>query len=275
MPTVKHGTTTAYCTAKCRCEVCRTSWNRHQKRYRLDRERGVARLVDATPLRDHVDALTAAGMSQWDITVAAGWKSRNALADAYRRAKVTPRTLQRVLAVTAPPVSRRNGYVDATGARRRLQALAVIGWPSREIADRLGRLDHQTYLYIMSGRTQTIRRRTADDVARLYDELWDQAGPSARTRTLALRKGWVPPLAWDDDDIDDPQATPSLGEARPGARGRSPEEFVEDWHDTWDYHLGDIDVAAARLGMKRSTVDQHLSRARREGLPIRVKENAA
>ena len=34
-------------------------------------------------------------------------------------------------------------------------------------------------------------------------------GPGAeRARSTAKRKGWAPPMAWDDDTIDDPQAKP-------------------------------------------------------------------
>ena len=264
---MKHGTTTAYMQHGCRCEVCRISHSRHQKRYRVDRLRGVQRLVDAQPLRDHIDALTAAGMSQWDITIAAGWKSRNALADAYRRAKVTPRTLQRVLAVTAPPVSRRNGYVDATGSRRRLQALAVMGWPTLRIANMLGKLDPQTYQYIQSGRNRTVRRRTAEAITELYNQMWDQRGPSKRTSALALRKGWAPPLAWDDEHIDDPRAHP-VGQGWTPRSQSQREAVVEDFLDTWDHHRGDIDIAASRLGMKPGTLERALYRARAGGCDV-------
>lgn len=264
---MKHGTSTAYLTYGCRCEVCVTTHSKRQKRYRLDRARGVERLVDAQPLRDHVDALTAAGMSQWDITIAAGWKSRNALADAYRRSKVTPRTLQRVLSVTAPPVSRRNGYVDATGSRRRLQALAVMGWPTRRMAAMLGNLDPQTYQYIQSGRTRTIRRRTAEDIADLYDRIWDQPGPSRKSASIAKSKGWVPPLAWDDDDIDNPDATPHGGEWVPRTSAQR-EQLIEDFLDTWDHHLGDVEIAANRLGMSQQAMERALHRARAAGYDV-------
>ena len=264
---MNHGTTTAYMQHGCRCDVCRTSHSRHQKRYRLDRARGVQRLVDAQPLREHVDKLTQAGMSQWDITIAAGWKSRNALADAYRRAHVTPATLARVLAVNAPPVSRLNGYVDATGSRRRLQALAVMGWPTRRIAHELGNLDPQTYQYIQSGRTKTIRRRTAQAIAELYDRLWNQHGPSPKSAAVARSKGWAPPLAWDDDFLDDPQAKPHSGRWSPKTM-RDRQQVVEDFLDTWDHHCGHIDIAAHRLGMKPNSLEQALRRANREGADV-------
>lgn len=275
---MQHGTSTAYLTHGCRCENCRTEQSRRQKRYRLDRARGVARLVDAQPLREHVEALQAAGMSQWDITLAAGWKSRNALADACRRDKVTPRTMARVLAVAAPPVSRRNGYVDATASRRRLQALAVLGWPTRTIAARLGNLDAQTYIYIANGRTRTIRRRTEDAIAQLYDELWDAPGPSKRTRSIALSKGWVPPLAWDEDSIADPAAKPVGADSTARwmhTRGDY-KALVEDFTDM--RRTGTTFAACAmRLGMSEQALERSLYRARAKGfaVPEFNKENAA
>lgn len=273
---MNHGTSTAYMSKGCRCETCKVAHSKRQKRYRLDRARGVQRLVDAQPLRDHVDALYAAGMSQWDITIAAGWKSRNALADAYRRAKVTPRTMQRVLSVTAPPVQRRNGYVDATAARRRLQALAVLGWSTRAIAGRLGNLDAQTYQFIQSGRNRTIRRRTDDAIAQLYDELWQTMGPSARTRTLAVRKGWVPPLAWDDDDIANPEATPHGSASHVVPRTtRTRQVLIEDYLDTLGYHGGDVLVAAERLGMSVDALERALFRARKDGIEVPMKRGEA
>ena len=36
---MKHGTSTAYVTHKCRCDVCRSEHSRRQKRYRVDRAR--------------------------------------------------------------------------------------------------------------------------------------------------------------------------------------------------------------------------------------------
>jgi hypothetical protein len=39
-------------------------------------------------------------------------------------------------------------------------------------------------------------------------------GPSDYYRNKARGLGWAPPLAWDDDLIDNPQAKPDLGERR-------------------------------------------------------------
>lgn len=94
--------------------------------------------------------------------------------------------------------------IDSAGTRRRLQALAVIGWPRNILSERLGTA-RSTLTALKHGRGR-VHRDTAAKVAALYDELSMTQGPSRRTRTEALAKGWVPPLAWDDDKIDRPEA---------------------------------------------------------------------
>lgn len=255
---MRHGTWYSYSQMRCRCQECRDGARRRSKQYRLDKVRGVERLVDAQPLRDHVDTLRESGMSFRAIALGCGWASRNALADALSRDRVRPETLQRVLAVQ--PLSDRRGdrYVDATGSRRRLQALAYLGYPTRAIAVALGRLDPQTYQYVINGRTRTIRARTADDIRRLYDQWWDQPGPSGRTRTHARRMGYVPPMAWDDDDIDDPAARPDRWK-----RGRRDYLVPEDIAELLE--MGETVIAiAARFQVTPDTVRQVELRYRRQ-----------
>lgn len=254
--TAPHGTTTTYFARGCRCEDCRTAARRYNKRLKLDQYRGVSRLVDATPAREHVAALLAGGMSFRAISIAAGWRSRNALDEALKRTRVQRRTLDRILAVRPDSDTRHDGYVDATGARRRLQALAAVGWPSRAIADRLGHRDHTTVLDVRSGATTTVRRRTATAVAAAYDALAMTPGPSERARRHAARQGWLPPLAWDDDLIDDPAHSPDPGVARRDRRGAAREDVLEL------LALGETHAAiAARLGISEAAVDRARYRA--------------
>jgi hypothetical protein len=83
-------------------------------------------------------------------------------------------------------------------------------------------------------------RTTADAITRVYDELSmtvpqdDEAGRSPRAgrihdrqRRLAARRGWAPPLAWDDDTIDDPAATPATGARERAWSTRHDETVVE------------------------------------------------
>lgn len=96
--------------------------------------------------------------------------------------------------------------IDATGTVRRIQALMALGWPSRELAVRCGWTHGEAILEI--SRRETVQRKTVATIARLYDELSMIPGPSAETKKRAIRKGWAPPLAWDEGEIDDPKARP-------------------------------------------------------------------
>ena len=253
---MKHGTTTGYYSHGCRCDACKLAKSRHSKRWRLDRVRGVDRLVDAQPLRDHVELLRASGMSFRTIALACGWSSRNALADALTRSRVRPSTLARVLAVTALTDQRGDRYVDATGSRRRLQALAALGWSGQDMAGYLGRCDKQHVLNIMAGRNATVRGYMADDIRRMYDDLWDRQGSSERTRRWAAARGFCVPMAWDDDSIDNPAAVPHGQERvrRLGLRADDVEELLA---------MGETrEAIAMRFGVTRAAVDQTLSRAR-------------
>lgn len=264
---MRHGTNASYVVDQCRCEPCRTAARRYNKKLRLEKLQGIERLVDAQPLRDHVAMLTAAGMSPWSITIAAGWKSRNALASAVAADRVRPATLARVLSVSPAIDNRRDRYVDATASRRRLQALAVTGWPYRVLADHLQPIDPQTVNYIQSGHNTTIRAHTADRVAALYDQLWNVPGPSPRSSAIAAGKGWTPPMSWDDETIGDPQARPTgIAGKRISSKRRA--EMVEDFMDTIGTHGGDTYAAADRLGINVDTLERALYRAQADGAVI-------
>ena len=257
---MKHGTATAYSRHGCRCDICRTATARRTKVWRLDRLRGVEHLVDAEPLRDHVAELMAAGMSFKAIALTAGWASRNALADSMTRNRVMPRTLARVLAVHPELDNRRDAYVDATGSARRLQALAVNGWPTRNLAKQLGHKDPATIQHIANGKTPTIRLRTKDGIRALFDELWDQPGPSKRTADIAKARGWLPALAWDDDLIDRPEHQPEDVRRR-GVSGGGSGITLEDIKEARAQGYGTAEQIGWRLGVSRDAVQQILSRA--------------
>ena len=256
---MKHGSTTAYAKQGCRCDVCKVANSKRAKMWRLQRLRGVDHLVDADQLRDHVAALMAAGMSFKAIALTAGWSSRNALADAITRKRVMPRTLARVLAVRADSDNRRDAYTDATGSRRRLQALAVNGWTSYYLGERLGHAHPATVQDIAKGKTLTIRLRTKDAIKDLYDELWDQPGPNVRAATIAKKKGWLPALAWDDDLIDRPEHEPD--DVRRPVRTTWSGLTLEDIEDARQQGYVSAEQIGWRLGVSRDTVQQILSRA--------------
>lgn len=99
--------------------------------------------------------------------------------------------------------------VDATGTARRIRALQAIGWPLYHLDRALGHGDGNprtsNYVHNLCHR-ERVRASTAAKVARIYDQLSGTPGPSERVRNLARKRGWAPPLAW--DDIDDPDEAP-------------------------------------------------------------------
>ena len=215
----EHGTRNAYVVDRCRCRPCRNaSRDSQRERIRAQLYGRYDRLVDATEARNHIRGLMAAGMGWERIGEVVGTRSGVA-AILYGRTSPDPaerrpprrriaRDLHgRIMAVTLDLAA--GAIIDGTGAARRLQALVAIGWTQTEIAARLG-IHPGNLTPIIHGRSR-IRVGTAAKVAALYDQLWDQPQDDTRARKYAARLGWVPPLAWDDDTIDDPAVTPDLG----------------------------------------------------------------
>ena len=99
-------------------------------------------------------------------------------------------------------------WVPAHGARRRLQALAALGWSTRVIAEKIGS-HYRPLLKISSGERESVRLDNHQRIARVFRELSAvvPSGHSANiTRGWAAKNGYAPPLAW--DDIDDPRERP-------------------------------------------------------------------
>ena len=134
--------------------------------------------------------------------------------------------------------------VSAVGAVRRLQALAVMGWPVPLLAAKAGVTVTAVSRWRRSSR---LAAATVVQVMDWYDELAMMYGPSTITRTRALRAGWAPPLAWDDDSIDDPAARPDTGAA--GSSVASLAQVVEMLGD------GDtIETVARRLDVTEEAI---------------------
>lgn len=101
-------------------------------------------------------------------------------------------------------------WYPTTGVARRLQALVAIGWTAPALAVEMDltvtairRILHFTFV--------SVERDTRHKVVTAYDRLWnirpacDTAHHrAARDRAIARAQGygWLPPLAWDDIDLD-------------------------------------------------------------------------
>jgi hypothetical protein len=99
--------------------------------------------------------------------------------------------------------------IDATGTKRRVQALVALGWTLREISEDAGGFTKNWSHLLL--KQQVITSATAEKVDATFERLsmTVPTGPyRQRTRNRAARNGWLPPLAW--NDIDDPRETPDL-----------------------------------------------------------------
>jgi hypothetical protein len=108
--------------------------------------------------------------------------------------------------------------MDATGSRRRLQALCRMGWTQKQIAAQ-PELDvsSERISQLTRGRNTHMAPDTVKAVAAVYRRLCRTipTGPHADyARIIAEQKGWPGSGAWDDDTIDDPNATPNLLKGR-------------------------------------------------------------
>lgn len=218
-----HGSNPAYVLDRCRCRPCMDARAAYERGRARQRAYGRACYVDAGRARAHVEALRGQGLGLKRIAAVSGVPngglSKLMYGDRSRgmkpSARIRPTTEAKILgvAVTVDRLGRRVA-VDGVGTRRRLRALMAIGWHMSELARRLGR-SPTNFTEVVNGR-RPVCAGTAVAVRALYDELsmtppvqdtpWGRAR-AARARNWARCNGWLPPLAWDDESIDDPDAT--------------------------------------------------------------------
>lgn len=109
-----------------------------------------------------------------------------------------------------------HGRLDATGTRRRLQALVWMGWNWVALGDHIGSNEVMVKRWAERDTPGSyVFPDTARRVAEVYERLSMTFPPettrfernaAARARNRARRQDWQPPLAW--DDIDDPAEQP-------------------------------------------------------------------
>lgn len=205
----EHGTRSRYVRG-CRCDDCRTANRTYARRAAVYgwSERVASHWTDADAAREHIARLQAQGMGYKRVAEKAGlsvsclhtiiWGKHG-----YPAKRILRRNSDAILAVAFDPAD--SAVIDPTGTVRRIRAMQAMGWPLREIGSRAGGIQASNLgTIVCSGRG--VYAETARRIAAVYDELSMLPGPSARSRSMALSRGWLPPLAWDDDTIDDPAA---------------------------------------------------------------------
>ncbi|MER6488759.1 hypothetical protein ABT264_35085 [Streptomyces virginiae] len=224
--------------------------------------------VDAEPVRQHILRLQGIGVTPNRIKILTGLPLRTITgfleASHYpSNVRCRKRNTRREVAekIMGIPVDADLAFlVDATGTRRRIQALAAIGWPQKQLAQRLG-LNHKHVSHIM--RRGQILNRTASAVTAAYEELRNGSAEkfgvskigANRARARATANRWAPPKYWAKypDAIDDPHFTPEYGMTKPQ---RLAEEAV------WMVTVAGVPrtEAATRLGLTFGEVDDALAR---------------
>lgn len=192
----------------CPCEPCYRAMRRGRKQYKVNRQLGRPGLIDATPARERLNILRQT-MTWGQIFAATGYDARNLqqIAGGHQD-RIRRGTLVGILAIQHEPPAP-GKYIDATGVRRRVQALRAIGWSAKSIATAASSAEARIQL-ISSGEQPTVRYVLAEKIIRVFVDLHRTPAPpgssATRTRNHANRNGWAPPGAW--DDIDDPAARP-------------------------------------------------------------------
>lgn len=211
----QHGTNAAYILDRCRCNPCarahaaQESWRKRQRAYgRYDR------YVDADAARGHVRSLMEQGMGLKRIVAVSGvpqgaiWK----LMYGKRRGDGTQTPSKRILRTThdrimATELDLADGaIVPAHDTGVRLRALVALGYSISELGRRLG-IERGNMTRVMDTDASVVvaHARAAEG---LYDELSMLLPPqtthrerqvASRSRKYAKRRGWLPPLALDED----------------------------------------------------------------------------
>lgn len=224
--------------------------------------------IDAQPVRDHIHALRSAGIGNKRISELTGVSHNTIQVILTGRPErgtgptkqVWRRTAEKLFALTVPdiPHSRVAGgaKVPSVGTRRRLQALVAIGYSRSELCRRLGvQVSNGHRLFLDSH--LVVNASTARAVAGLFDELQMKPGSCTRAVNDARRKGWPPPMAWDEDRIDDPAATPDCQPAEKLS-------IVDRYSELRDLGFSEREILR-RLGMRAGALSRQLYRY---GIPV-------
>jgi hypothetical protein len=232
---------------------------RYVKRWHVDRARGIDRSpISADVVRAHLQPYLDEGWSARAIARAAS-ASATAIRDLMTGRTAT---VQRAIAARLLRVDRTKLYdsagpqdmVPVHGFVRRVQAMQSLGYTHRWLVENgVDPAIGPSGVAIFAERW----RRARD----LYEQVWDKPGPSQRARSNAAKKGFAPPMAW--DDIDDPASLPD--------RGALPRTQWDAGDVEWLLTCGETqETIARRFGINLHSLQRGLHRAGRGDLVARL-----
>lgn len=149
------------------------------------------------------------------------------------------------------------GLIDATATRRRLQGAAHLGCSPAAVAAHTG-CTGQALADIRAGRKKTVLASTDAEIAAFCYRLplipLPDTSATRQVKNTALRNGWAPLAAWDEDTITDPGAEPDLG--------RDPNHPDAEWED----------ILAGRYPWPKGYPEQRIRRLRNEAVRFLIEE---
>lgn len=196
--------------------------------------------ADAAPVRDHVSALRRHGASYRAIAEAAGVSpmtvhhllNGRSSQTGQLPSRVGSAQASRLLALSLPAVP--GGRRDSCGARRRLQGLVALGHCPTRLARQAG-ITSPRMRRLLAGQTRRVSPALHAAIADLYDQMWNRLPPEQTRREQAIADaarhraqaaGWSPPMALDDDRIDDPAYQPRIAWRRAAGLPPAPQPPV-------------------------------------------------
>lgn len=213
--------------------------------------------VDSSTVLPHVRHLHSQDMSIACIAKEAGVGNRTLRR--IMREEVTliqKNTANKLLAVKPASLqkSANAALISAIGTVRRLRALYAMGNDCLLLSRESG-VNEKTVRQLINGHQSLVHAKTARKCVVLFERL--QLAP-ALTSHAALRSinranklGWAKPLEWDEDDIDNPDASPYVS-------------VKPDWWSEYKAYKEQnltIDQIASIFGVNKSTFKKRLTKA--------------
>ncbi|MFJ2278741.1 hypothetical protein ACIOEZ_31855 [Streptomyces sp. NPDC087866] len=184
----------------------------------MARQSGQSRRVPSGPALEHLAKLAeSVGLGQVALAADAPRSSLSRLL-VQRRPTMSRALAEKILAVQGVDRSTMS-MVDSIGAQRRLQALYALGHWRMTIVEASG-LTPQSISELLRGTWVRISVGCDDAVRRAYAQLSMSVDNCECNLVRARREQWAPPLAWDEETIDDPMALPALDAVPPAPAGK-------------------------------------------------------
>jgi lambda repressor-like predicted transcriptional regulator len=213
----RHGTYACYTLDACRCLPCAFACSTYLAELRAIHANGERTMVAPDAAADHIASLLVAG---WTLAAIArvsgvGVTTLQRINSQNRRPDRIKADIETAILTVQDDGKQQRYMISAVGVVRRIRALATLGWSFREIGRRAGVTQH-SIVDMNIGVIRNVRPDTYAAICRVYDDLWDQPAPERRDGTTrrmiryAAKHEWAPPLAWDDESIDDPNAEPTI-----------------------------------------------------------------